>query len=230
MRRFITLSALAASFLLTAATSQAAIIKLGYSTDSLPDVEAVNGVLSTVQDVSAGTLGDQDTEVTLLSVLSGLLVIEGDRASFTLDGVQFTGNPAVIGGTVLQPTAGGNFNLYDPANALLLSGTLGKGTLSGPLGGTATGGFLTTEFGQFTGGSLLPTLQANNLLLSSVSISLTDVGGGVGFSLAANGSLQDFAADATANISAAPQVPEPQSVALALSGIAATLFGLRRRS
>lgn len=214
--------------LFMSSTASAAVIKLSFSHDSRPDFAVAQSVLSTVDDSAADTAGDQNTEVSLLDVLEGLAVIQGDRASFTLDNVQLQGSPVVVVNTVLQATKGGTFALYDESNGLLLSGTLGNGTLSGPLGSTATGGFLTTEFGSFTGGSLLTKLEESGLTRSALSISMTDVSGGAGLQLAPDGTLQTFTADATANISAHEAVPEPQSYALVYSALAAVYLGLRR--
>ncbi len=220
--------AMAGLLMMLSSTASAAVIKLSFSTDSKPDFEVVHGVLSTVDDEVLSTAGDQNTEVTLLDVLEGLVLIEGDGASFTLDNVQLQGSPVVVVNTVLQATSGGTFSLYDQSNVLLLSGTLGNGTLSGPLGSTATGGFLTTEFGTFTGGSLLAKLEQAGMTRSSLSISMTDVSNGAGLQLAQDGSLQSFFADATANISAHESVPEPHGYALMYSALAAVYLGLRR--
>ena len=127
------------------------IIKLGFSTDPIADIELVGQELSTVDDGVGATHGDQNTEVTFLGVLGAQPAITGDNASFSLTSVALNGAPTVIGNTIIQTTNGGDFALYDQNNALLLSGTLGDGILSGPIGGTATGGFLTTEFGVFSG-------------------------------------------------------------------------------
>ena len=211
------------------ATDAATIIKLGFSTDSLPDIEMLDNELSTFDDDFGATIGDQNTEVTFLDVLSGAISIEGDRASFTLSGVNLTdAPPAIIGSTLVQGTTGGNFVLYDPQNEILLSGTLGSGTLSGPFGGTATGGFLTTEFGSFTGGSLLSILDNAGQTNSSVSISLTNVNDGRGLSVTSDDKLAPFTADATANIGALA-VPEPSSGLLAAITALATLIGIRYR-
>lgn len=224
MNRFTTTLILASGIaLMPSLTHAGTIMKLGFSTDSKPDIAMIEGVLQTADDDFGATFGDQNTEVTFLGVLSGVLAsaIEGDRASFSLSDVQVSDDlPTVIGTTLLQPTMGGDFILYDPSNNVLLSGTLGNGTLSGPIGGTATGGFLTTEFGSFTGGSLLATLETQNLSQSSVSISLTDVNDGLGLSLDTDGRLMDFTADATANIGARQeQIPEPAGWVLLLVGL-----------
>lgn len=197
------------------------IIKLGFSTDPLPDFTLSLGVLSTSDDLDSGSTGDQATEVAYSDALFGEADIVGASASITLDNIQLVDSPFVFGNTILHATQGGDFQLYDEANSLLLAGSLGDGTLSGALGSTATGGFLTTEFGEFTDGSLLPTLQDSVLLRSSFSISLTNVNGGNGFSTDESGDLVDFEADATANIGA-QFVPEPSSTALILMGLLAT--------
>ena len=191
------------------------IIKLGFGTDSLPDIEMVGTTLSTFDDGTGSTVGDQNTEVTFLGLLAGTTPIVGDRASFTLDDVGLFGTATVVGSTVLQETDGGGFSLYDASNVLLLSGTLGNGTLSGPLGSIATGGFLTSEFGHFTDGSLLSILSDADMTLSSLSIALNDVNDGQGFKVNdETNQLLDFTADATANVGA--RTPEPAGLTIAL--------------
>ncbi len=213
------------------ATHAATIIKLGLSTDSLPDIQLVNGTLGTAVDAVGATLGEQNTEVTFLGALSGISLVEGANASFTLSNIQLEGPPTVIGTTLLQRTTGGTFALYDPSNNLMLAGTLGNGTLSGPIGGTATGGFLTTEFGEFTGGSLLTSLTQSNRTRSSFSISLTNVNDGLGLTLRETGEVDDFQADATANIGAQPAaVPEPGSWLLLIAAGLALFAAVRDRT
>lgn len=142
------IAATIAAALLTAQASAETIIKLGLSTDNLADIELVSGELSTVDDGLGATLGDQNTEVTYLNSLlaaAGGQPFGGNNLSFTMESVALDGVPASIGSTILQATAGGTFSLYDSNDVLLLSATLGDGILSGPVGGTATGGFLTTS-------------------------------------------------------------------------------------
>ncbi|MCP4190302.1 MAG: hypothetical protein GY768_06720 [Planctomycetaceae bacterium] len=226
MNRTLSTLVITTVFFLTVPATAGTIIKLGFSTDSMPDINLIDAVLSTADDGIGATSGDQNTEVTFLGALSGEAGIESDNASFTLNAINLIDNPTIFGTTILQATNGGNFDLYDQNNDLLLSGTLGNGTLSGPIGGTATGGFLTTEFGMFSDGSLLDTLTPEKLLQSSFSISLTDVNGGLGFSTGADGSLDDFNADATANIGARA-VPEPAAVLSVIMGIM-SVFALTR--
>ncbi len=228
MYRFTTLAIVATALTFCPASTWAGtIIKLGFGTDSKPDIALSNSTLSTFDDEFGATVGDQNTEVTFLGVLGGALFIEGDRASFSLADIAVTEAPTVIGTTVLQPTAGGTFSLYGPSNELLLGGTLGSGTLSGPTGGSATGGFLTTGFGSFTGGSLLTLLDAADLSQSSISIALTDVNDGQGLTIdSQSGNVQDFTADGTANLGA--QVPEPSSVVLAIVGLGLVGLGQGR--
>jgi len=198
------------------------IMKLGFGTDSRPDIELTGSTISTVDDGVGATSGDQNTELTYLGELGGETPIEGATASFTLDNVQLSGQPATFGTTILQATTGGNFSLYDQNNLLLLEGTLGAGTLSGPMGGTATGGFLTTEFGNITSGSLMSTLQMNSNLRSTFSVSLTDVNNGAGFDKTVGGDLAPFAADGTAIIGV-QTVPEPAALLMLIPGLLLSL-------
>jgi len=213
MSRFITAVALA--MVLVPSADAGTILKLGFGVDSLADIELSGGVISTNDDGAGATQGDQNTEVTFLGALTGAAVIEADRASVTFDNISLVGEATIVGSTALQSTTGGSFELYDPSNNLLLSGTLGDGTLSGPIDAAATGGFLTTEFGSFTGGTLLPVLNNAGLALSSFAIALTDVNDGAGLSVdEGTNQLGSFTADASANIGA--QVPEPMTWMVAL--------------
>jgi hypothetical protein len=184
------------------------IVKLGFSDDDMPDIRLVSGVLSTNPDGAGATLGDQNTEIAFLDALSSQPAIPNDFSSFTLLNVQLIGTPTTFGNTVLQRTSGGEFSIYDPNNQLLLAGTLGEGVLSGPLGGTATGGYLNTEFGNFTGGTLMSAL--GSMPKTTFSVGLTDVNNGAGISLV-NNAIADFSADATASIGSV-STPEPAAV------------------
>ena len=224
------LAAVLAAALLAVQVNAETIVKLGLSTDNLADIELKDGTLSTLDDGLGATAGDQNTEVTYLNSLlaaAGGQPFGEDNLSFTMDNVTLEGQPEQIGNTILQITKGGEFSLYDQNNGLLLSATLGDGILSGPIGGTATGGFLTTEFGTFTGGSILDDLIPN-LTNSSLSISLTDVNNGAGLSLTNTGSVADFTADATANIGAA--VPEPSATTLLALASVGLMSIVRRRN
>ena len=176
----------------------------------------------------ASSAGDQNTELDFLGILSANTAIPGEFYSVTLDGIELVGEPQLLGPMVVQTTQNGSFRLYDPADILLLEGTLGKGYLSGSVGGTPSGGYLTTEFGAFTGGSLMDQLVSHPR--SSVSISLTDINDGRGMSLSSDTppTLQDFVADGQAQIEAAIPIPEPASLGLLLIGAGALCFTRRR--
>jgi hypothetical protein len=150
--------------------------------------------------------------------------------SFSLNGLTASGFaslfPIISPVLVIQDFTGGTFELYDPANTLLLSGTLDDSTLAGPLGPPATGALFTTSFSLVTGGILSPFIDKDTL---TMSMSFTDVNGGAGFSVAAVAPLLNpFTADATLSM-AADQVPEPALAALFLAGAAALIPTIRRR-
>jgi hypothetical protein len=229
---------------LAIATSQiqaGTIIKLTLGEDNSPDIEfsgGASGILSTTDDAHvSGSIGNQNTTVEFLDVLDPHAAdIVSDIASVTLDGVTAQGNALVLGGSVvLQTFLGGTISLYDAADTLLLSGTLDQSSLLGTLGAPATGGVITTSFGQFTGGTLAGYLDPNTLALS---ISLANINGGAGLSVSPPpppqsviydaGELNAFDADATIIISADP-IPEPATVAMLLAGGLLSGFAIRRR-
>jgi len=192
-----------------------------------------SGVLGTSSDGNAGTIGDQNTAIDYTGFLDPLFAdVTTSSASFSVAGLQRTGNPSIIGGTlIVQDFFGGTFSLYNPSNSLLLSGNLQDSTLTGVLGSTGTGSIFTTKVGTFTNGSLLPYLQTNSL---NVSIALTNVNNGLGFVVTGSPfTLQAFTTDASVNISADPGplfAPEPGSIAIALLGAMGFSFIGRRRA
>ena len=113
--------------------------------------------------------------------------------------------------------------MWDPANVLLLSGTLTNSALTGVIGPPGTGGLFTTTLSSVTGGSLQSYIDPNSLTL--VDESYRPSTAAVVSSVIAN-VLQPFLADAAVNISG--EVPEPATIVLLLAAAAAAL-SLRRR-
>jgi PEP-CTERM motif len=218
-------------FFLASAANAATIIKLSLGNTG-PDVEFNGGVFSTSDDLVPGTVGNQNTAAEFLDFLNFQPDVPTPTASYTLSGVTAVGPPANVFGNVVQSFAGGNFFLYDPSNALLLSGQLGTSVLFGTVGPPSTGAVFSTSVASVTGGSLGPFISPNSL---SLSISMTNVNSGpagTGFQLGPGpgGSiLLPFRADVTQTI--AGDAPEPSSVLLAmLGGVLFSAYSLRRKN
>jgi hypothetical protein len=220
------------AFLGSPAANGETVLKLSLASTNADLAMNAAGVLGTVSDGDAATLGDQNTAVDFTGFLDGGHIdITGNFASFSIAGLQRTGAPNILGATVVvQDFFGGTFNLYSPSNGLLLSGNLQDSTLTGVIGNTGTGSIFTTRVGTFTAGSLLNELDPVSL---NVSMALTNVNGGNGFVVSGNPfTLQPFDTDASVNISADKNpIPEPTSIAIALLGAGAGfgLIGRRRR-
>ncbi len=190
------------------------IMKLDLGSDASFDVEFDGTTFSTVNDGNALTTGDQNTDVDFGDFLSATPDILSSSASLSFNGLTRSGPPTVIGSLVVQPFSGGTISVFDPANLLLLSGTLANSVLTGPIGPPATGALFTTTFATVTGGSLAPLLAPGSL---SLSMSLTDVNGGAGLSVTggAQSVLSPFNGDATLNVAAERVIPEPAGLLLA---------------
>jgi hypothetical protein len=190
------------------------------------------GVLGTVNDGIAGTTGDQNTNVEYTSFLEPIPDINASFGSFTLSNLVAAGPPIPVGpGVVVQNFAGGTFSLYDPSNSLLLSGLLTTSSLTGTLGPPGTGAVFTTNVASVTGGALGPFIVPTSLALS---MNLTNVNGGAGFSLNDGVILNPFLADSFVNISGDPTdlgggLPEPGSLVLATIALVAAT-AVRRRA
>jgi hypothetical protein len=220
--RSLTICALVGAF--TTTLEAGTIMKLSLGGDDMPDVQLIGGELETINDQNVATLGEQDTAIDFQDFLAGQSDVLTPTASVILDDVTRVGNATVLGSVVLQNFSGGSIAVLDPSNNLLLSGMLGSSTLAGTLGPPATGGLFTTSLATITGGSLAPMILPGSL---TVSISLSDVNGGLGFQVD-NGILEGFAADASVNIGA-DQIPEPTAAVLCALGIALSALGLSRR-
>lgn len=198
-----------------------------------PDLEYSGGVLSTIDDSTPATTGEQNTAVDFTDFLSGMTDITLPDASYTLNGIAAAGPASVLfGSIVVQPFVGGDFQLYDDSNGLLLDVDLGSTALTGPLGPSATGSVFSVTNGTIVGGSLQPLIIDSSI---SFSVSMTNINGGAGLSItplvppeAGTGTLNAFVADAT-KVIAGDRIPEPASAALVAFGLLIAP-ALRRRS
>jgi hypothetical protein len=228
----LSLAVCAAVSSISARSEAGTIVKLSLGGDPANDIEFDGTTLSTVDDGVAGTTGEQNTAADFQDFLSSTPDILSSTASVTISGVTAVGPAGVFPGPpapavlVIQNFTGGTVSLYDAANTLLLSGSLASSSLTGPLGPPGTGALFTTSFGTVTGGTLAPSIVPGSLTLS---MNLTDVNGGAGFSLSLPGppALAPFTADASVNLGG--EVPEPAALAILLVGAALLSFGSRRR-
>jgi hypothetical protein len=214
--------------LLTTASRAGTIVKLDLGSDMAPDIRFDGTTLSTMNDGNAGTTGAQDTDADFQDFLGSFPDVLTPTASFSLSGLTPSGPPTQLGALVVQNFTGGTIQLYDPANTLLLSGSLTTSALAGPLGPPATGALFTTSIASVTGGQLAPMMIQNSL---SLSMNFTDINGGAGFTLggAAAPVLNPFSADSTLSIAAEP-IPEPTiAVLVTMAGLLSGMAMPRRR-
>lgn len=216
------------------ATSQAAtIVKLnlggvGPDVGMGPPAGQAVGVLSTIDQTGGPTPpGDQLTDIEYTGFLNFIPDVNTNTASFSLNGLNAVGPANVAGSLVIQNFSGGVFSLYDPADNLLLQGPMGSSALTGVMGPPGAGALFTTVLTTVSGGSLSSLIAPGSV---SLSMNLTNVNGGSGFSVAGGGpQLNSFLADAAISISADP-VPEPATMAIVgLGSLAAVAVGRRRR-
>jgi hypothetical protein len=115
------------------ATSVSAVTIIKFDLGSTgPDVALNAGVLATVNDGVGSTTGAQNTRLEFTGFLDGILSdINTSIASLTISGVTVSGLANVLGTLVTQATTGGTFSVYNPANVLLLTGTLVNGAITG---------------------------------------------------------------------------------------------------
>jgi hypothetical protein len=213
--------------------SAATIIKLNLG-NVTPDLQMnAAGLLGTANDGNNATAGDQDTDVQFTGFLEPAPDITTPIASISLSNLLRTGAADLVTnpGLVTQAFVGGSFGLYDPSNTLLLSGTISTSSLVGTLSPPGAGGVFTTGVVLVTGGVLADLIVPNSLALS---LNLTNVNGGNGFSVTGGLVLNPFVTDTSLNISGNPTTigenfPEPGTLMLAaVAMIAAT--GFRRRA
>lgn len=235
-----TVVAIAFSMMLAQLASAETIIKLSIGATG-PDVVLEDGLFSTVDDgVTTQSPGQQQTTIDF----DGFVESEGgltditipNQGSFTLTGIQMSGGPIVktLGPftRIDQATTGGSFELYDETGAMLLTGTMTDGLLTGTPGDAAAGSLFSASFGTFTGPTDAPMDKLFSLLdpsSMSLSLSLTDIiapDSTPGIRVL-NGAVANFTADATGNISAVA-TPEPGTLGLIAAGLMG-LLGLRQK-
>jgi hypothetical protein len=192
------------------------------------------GVLSTLDDGNGYTTGDQNTNISYVGLLDGLLPdLVTPSASFTMSNLTLSGPPTAFGSLLFQNYQNGSFELYgpQPTNELLLSGSLSSSsTLLAVLGSgsdPSDGTVFTSYFGTITGGSLQGYIVGNSVALQMHISNAMTPGVGAGFHLD-GGALSSFSANSTVTILASA-VPEPSAMALFLMGAGATLRNRRRR-
>jgi hypothetical protein len=211
----------------TSAGQAGTILKLNPGT-AASNIEFNAGVLSTVDDLNAGTTGEQNTAVDFQGFLSGIPDIAPLNASMTLNGISRVGSATVFPfGLMMQNFSGGTVSIYDASNMLLLSGSLNASTLAGAAGPPGTDALFTTTFNLVTGGTLAPQIGLGTIALK---MNITDVNGGAGFTVASPDSiLNPFSAEALLTITGEQAIPEPATALLLAFGMGMTIFGIRHR-
>lgn len=199
-------------------------VHLGGTNSGAPDVQLSGGVFGTINDGDGATTGNQNTDVLYDNSLNSQTdIVSG--ASFTLSGITLAGTASALGGGVItQGTTGGSFSLYNSANSLLLSGTLGDGTLFGS-DTNSIGSFFNTTVGSLTGGSLLAFLPDVGVSLG-FSLGTVTTGGFTGLDIVSN-NIADFTANGTGLIDV---VPEPASMTLLISGLLGGVAARRKKA
>lgn len=235
----------------------------GPSTDYF-GVISQGGILETLDDTVSG-IGDQAVDLTFLGGLfvpgspeeAAWIALNASAATTTgfisLSGITLSGNPSCLpactgNGFFFQPLSGGTFELFAADNStLLLSASLGSGSLSGVLNApnvdaSAGWGISLTDF-TITGGTLYGDIinpAAMNISLEDVfSFNPPDVVPGFGgqpngFAVTQTGALMAFVAnghdgDISASAPHHDTIPEPDSVALLGLGLIGLGFTTTRR-
>jgi hypothetical protein len=211
------------------------IIKLSLGDDAIADVEFSGGpagVLSTKDDTAFSTTGDQNTSIEFLGDFDFIGDIMTGNASYSLNGVTATGPATNNFGIINQFFTGGNFQIWDASNTLLLDVNLGGTVLFGQLG-NSQGGAINTTFGSTTGLGLYDSLIVPNTVGMTISLaSIKTIGGPNSLQGTPAGpgltNLLAFEADASKIITAGV-IPEPTSAILLVLGAVAASLAQRRR-
>jgi hypothetical protein len=218
------------ALLLASHAVQASIIKLDLGGGPTPDLVYTGAAFATPNDGDGATTGKQDTGIIYGDFLSALPSTTG---SYSLQNLATSGAAIVtpVGPfhQVYQPLSGGDFQLYGPANQLLLDVSLATSTsfLSGTLE-SSTGTILSVTNGKIVGGSLASLIDANSI---SFGFALTNISTGA-LALDAGNILKTFTASATKQIGGSlgtgGGLPEPSTVVLMGLGVVAGSVVRRR--
>lgn len=230
--KFLALASLATSLLSSSAFADT-IIKFDLGSTGA-DVEYVDGVFGTFNDGDASTPGEQNSDIDFSGFLNASLADILSGASVTISNVLASAEVSVLGTIISQSTNGGSINLWSHTGALLLTGALADGNISGSINGD-TGSFFNTTVMTYTGGSLLsyvsPTPAGLSIALSGI-LSGTDIGMTVSYNSNTNQfELDSFKADASGLLTGSPAnaIPEPASMILLGSAVIGGAISRRKR-
>jgi len=159
-------------------------------------------------------------------LVSGTTHFYDSSFQFT-SGLAADGPALNAGASFLQQLSPGSFQILStgPAPILLLSGNVATGSVI--VGSGDSGAVFDANGVDYTGGIIFNAMvtAGYNVNNNSFSISMVDVS--PAFSIAADGFLSDFDANATGLLNASNVVPEPSSLALLALGFAAGALRFR---
>ena len=147
------------------------------------------------------TAENSESTLTLGGFLDKFSSPSNEVATISIQGVEASGDLVTLAGSLFQGTEGGNFEILDLSNELLLSGDFGPGVI----GLAQSGGVLSSAGGfssdvTFTDGLILEHIAP----VGTISVSLSQI--------VANPTVElDFEANFTAEITVG-QVPEPSTL------------------
>lgn len=212
----------------SAPASAGTILKVNFG-NSGPDFEFDGSVVGTADDLVAGTMGLQDSQVTFAGNFGSSYTDILSGGSLSIFGIGLDGSASTTaGGVITQSTLGGGFSIFDASNSLLLAGTIHEGMIVG-MPGVSGASFTSTSPIDYTGGWLFPEIDPPTGTLS-LALETVRSGNQTGLQIR-NGELVPFTADATGSFGGmVHSTPEPGSgVIFATMAIGLGIWGHRRR-